>query len=156
MSKFVERISRIIAAAAVAVSGYIHAELYANHGYRYIHVIGAAFLLQASAGFAVALLLVVTDSAVIRLGAIGVVVGALSGFFASRTIGVAGFTEHGFTPSPEAALSVFVEGLALGLLVATEIRRRHLLAARRVAPYPPRTSQDALDRVQEPVDRRSH
>jgi hypothetical protein len=114
-------VARVVAAAMLATSAYIHAELYLNHGYRYIHVIGPAFLLQASAGFAVALLLLVTGSPVIRLLAIGVAFGALGGFVMSRTVGVAGFTERGFTPSPEAVISVAVELSAIAVLVAVQI-----------------------------------
>ncbi|GAA4225723.1 hypothetical protein FHR32_002282 [Streptosporangium album] len=63
--------ARLSTAAAIAVSGYIHADLYLNGGYRHIHIIG-----------------------------------------------IFGFTEHGFTPSPQAAISVIVEVAALLLLAA--------------------------------------
>jgi hypothetical protein len=36
--------ARLSTAAAIAVSGYIHADLYVNGGYRHIHIIGTAFL----------------------------------------------------------------------------------------------------------------
>ncbi|MFJ2030643.1 hypothetical protein [Streptosporangium sp. NPDC087985] len=49
--------ARLSTAAAIAVSGYIHADLYLNGGYRHIHIIGTAFLLQAGGAFAVTLLL---------------------------------------------------------------------------------------------------
>jgi hypothetical protein len=56
--------ARLSTAAAIAVSGYIHADLYLNGGYRHIHIIGTAFLLQAGGAFAVTLLLLVSDSAI--------------------------------------------------------------------------------------------
>jgi hypothetical protein len=107
---------RLSVAAALAVSSYIHADLYVSHGYRHIHVIGPAFLLQASAGFAVAALLLLRGIPMLRLAAAGVAVGALSGFVASRTVGVFGFVERGFTPSPDAAVSVIAEASTLLLL----------------------------------------
>ncbi|MET8050362.1 hypothetical protein ABZU75_22470 [Streptosporangium sp. NPDC005286] len=88
--------TRLSTAAAIAASGYIHADLYLNGGYRHIHIIGTAFLLQAGGAFAVTLLLLVSDSAIVRLGAAAVALGALGGFTLSRTIGIFGFTEHGF------------------------------------------------------------
>ncbi|MER6176321.1 hypothetical protein [Streptosporangium sp. NPDC001681] len=116
--------ARLSTAAAIAVSGYIHADLYLNGGYRHIHIIGTAFLLQAGGAFAVTLLLLVSDSAIVRLGAAAVALGTLGGFTLSRTIGIFGFTERGFTPSPQAAISVIVEVAALLLLAAWQLAVR--------------------------------
>jgi hypothetical protein len=116
--------ARLTTAAAIAVSAYIHADLYLSGGYRHIPTIGTAFLLQTSGGFAVTLLLLVTDSPVARLGAAAVALGALGGFTLSRTIGIFGFTEHGFAPSPQAAISVTVEVAALLLLAAWQLALR--------------------------------
>jgi hypothetical protein len=116
--------SRALLAAAVATSGYVHAALYIGHGYRHIHGVGPAFLLQASGGFAVAALLLVTRSPVIRLGALGVAIGALSGFLASRTFGIFGFTERGFAPAPWALLSVIAEVIAVLVVIVPAWRRR--------------------------------
>ncbi|MEU0480300.1 hypothetical protein ABZ260_14090 [Streptosporangium sp. NPDC006013] len=80
--------TRLSTAAAIAASGYIHADLYLNGGYRHIHIIGTAFLLQAGGAFAVTLLLLVSDSAIVRLGAAAVALGTLGGFTLSRTIGI--------------------------------------------------------------------
>jgi hypothetical protein len=107
---------RIAAAATLATSGYIHAQLYVT-GYRFLHVVGVLFLLQASVSFAVAALLLVGGPVYLRLAAAGAAAGALGGFLASRTIGVFGFTEKGWQPSPQSLLSVLVEVATL-LLVA--------------------------------------
>ncbi|MFD8815417.1 hypothetical protein ACFV23_28965 [Streptomyces sp. NPDC059627] len=105
-------------AATLAAGGYIHAQLYVD-GYRFIHVIGPLFLLQASASLALAaLLLVGTPPALLRAAAAGVALGALGGFTASRTVGVFGFTEHGLQPAPQAALTLLAETGTL-LLLAT-------------------------------------
>ncbi len=110
--------ARYAAAVAVAASGYVHADLYV-HGYRSIRWVGALFLLQASASLAVAILLALTASALIRLGAAGVAAGALIGFALSRTVGVFGFTERGLQPAPQALLSLIAEVAALLLLAFT-------------------------------------
>jgi hypothetical protein len=102
-------------AAATAVSGYIHADLYVS-GYRYIHWIGPLFLVQAAGSFAVAVLLPLTSSPIIRLGAAALAGGALAGFTLSRTVGILGFTEHGWQPSPQAPLAVAAEVFILVVL----------------------------------------
>ena len=81
------RTLRIAAAACLAVTGYIHADLYV-HGYRVIPFVGTAFLVQASASFAVALLLLVgavvtVEPWALRLAAVALAAGALAGFAAS-------------------------------------------------------------------------
>lgn len=109
---------RVLIAAALATSGYIHAQLYVS-GYRFIHVVGVLFLLQASASFALAALVLVGGPVYVRIGAAGAAAGALGGFVASRTVGVFGFIERGWQPSPQSLLSVLVEVAALLLLVPT-------------------------------------
>jgi hypothetical protein len=48
---------RILVAVATAVTGFVHANLYVDGGYRAIHVVGPSFLLLSSGAFAVAALL---------------------------------------------------------------------------------------------------
>lgn len=115
---FVRFVWRLAIAAAIAASGFIHAQLYLD-GYRFIHDIGVLFLVQASVSFAVAALLLVGSPAVLRIGAAGVALGALAGFAGSRTVGVFGFTERGFQPAPQSLISVLVEVAALVLLAPT-------------------------------------
>ncbi|MCX5339551.1 hypothetical protein [Streptomyces atratus] len=54
----------------LAASGYIHAQLYIA-GYRFIHVIGPLFLLQAGAAFAVASFLLLAAPVLLRIAAVG-------------------------------------------------------------------------------------
>ncbi|GGU52966.1 hypothetical protein GCM10010211_16950 [Streptomyces albospinus] len=119
---------RSATAATLAAGGYIHAQLYID-GYRFIHLIGPLFLLQASASFALAaLLLVGTPPLLLRTAAAGVALGALGGFTASRTVGVFGFTEHGLQPEPQAVLSLLAETgtlLLLAIWQVTLIRQPH-------------------------------
>jgi hypothetical protein len=118
---------RLAVAAGLAVSGYIHAELYV-HGYRVIPWIGPAFLLQASGSFAVAALLVLAGPVILRLGAAALAIGALAGFLLSRTVGIFGFTETGLQPAPQALISIIAETATLGLL-AVWLRMRGKAAA---------------------------
>lgn len=111
---------RVATATTTAVSGYIHAQLYVS-GYRFIHVVGVLFLLQASASFALAALLLVGGPLLLWLAAAGAAAGALGGFAASRTIGVFGFTERGWEPAPQSLISVLVEVGTLALVAPTLI-----------------------------------
>jgi hypothetical protein len=141
---------RLAIAVTLAASGYIHARLYLDE-YRFVHVVGALFLLQASASFAVAVLILIAAPLLLRAAAAGVALGALAGFTASRTVGVFGFTEHGLQPAPQALLSVMAETGTLLLVAvwqAAAIRqRRHARpqkdAPRRLRPSLRRTSPTA-------------
>lgn len=120
---------RGLTALATAVTGYVHANLYVDGGYRVIPTIGPAFLLLSSGAFAVAALLLIGSSPVLRLGAAAVAAGALGGFVMSRTAGVFGFTERGLQPAPQALVSLISELGALGLLVTWEVLLRRARAA---------------------------
>ncbi|MGW1199253.1 hypothetical protein ACWD4B_25955 [Streptomyces sp. NPDC002536] len=114
--RFLAPTLRSMTAATLAAGGYIHAQLYID-GYRFIHVIGPLFLLQASTSFALAVLLLIgIPPLLMRTAAAGVALGALGGFAASRTVGVFGFTEHGLQPEPQAVLSLLAETGTLLLL----------------------------------------
>ena len=120
---FAEVMTRIGIAAALAVSGISHAYLYI-HGYQHIPTIGAAFILQASVSFAVAVLILIGGPGWLRWAAAMVAGGALVAFVLSRTVGLFGFSERGWQPSPHAAVSVVAELLTVGLWVAYLIDRR--------------------------------
>ncbi|MGW0765359.1 hypothetical protein [Streptomyces sp. NPDC002676] len=130
-------------AATLAAGGYIHAELYIDE-YRFIHIVGPLFLLQASASFALALLLLIgTPPALLRAAVAGVALGVLGGFTASRTVGVFGFTEHGLQPAPQAFLSLLAE---TGTLLLLAIWQLTLTRQRRAARPPVRTPNWATAR----------
>ena len=109
---------RVGLAASLTVSAASHAYLYV-HGYQHIPTIGAAFLIQASVSFALALLLVVGGPVWLRWAAAAVAGGSLVAFVLSRTVGVAGFSEHGWDPSPYAVGSVSAEVVTLMLWAVT-------------------------------------
>jgi hypothetical protein len=120
---FADVMTRIGIAAAMAVSGISHAYLYI-HGYQHIPTIGAAFILQASVSFAVAVLILIGGPGWLRWAAALVAGGALVAFVLSRSVGLFGFSERGWQPSPHAAVSVVAELLTVGLWVAYLIDRR--------------------------------
>jgi hypothetical protein len=120
---FADIMTRIGIAAAMAVSGISHAYLYI-HGYQHIPTIGAAFILQASVSFAVAVLILIGGPGWLRWAAALVAGGALVAFVLSRSVGLFGFSERGWQPSPHAAVSVVAELLTVGLWVAYLIDRR--------------------------------
>jgi hypothetical protein len=105
---------RLAMAAALAVTGISHAYLYV-HGYQHIPTIGTAFVVQASVSFALAVLILIGGPAWLQWAAAAVSGGALGAFVLSRTVGLFGFSETGWEPSPHAAISVVAEVLAVGL-----------------------------------------
>jgi hypothetical protein len=118
---------RVAIAAALAVSGISHAYLYI-HGYRHVPNIGTAFLLQASVSVAVAVLLVVGGPGWLRWAAAALAGGSLVAFALSRTVGVLGFTERGWQPSPHAAISAVAEVLTVVLWAVWLFSRRAAVA----------------------------
>ncbi|MFI1370336.1 hypothetical protein [Streptomyces griseochromogenes] len=127
---------RSASAVPLAAGGYIHAQLYVDE-YRFIRVIGSLFLLQASASFALAaLLLMGTPPLLLRAAAAGVTLGALAGFTASRTVGLFGFTEHGLQPTPQAVLSLLTE---TGTLLLLAIWQMTVASQHRATRSPGRT-----------------
>ncbi|WP_156659125.1 hypothetical protein [Mycobacterium sp. 852002-53434_SCH5985345] len=103
---------RIGLATSLVISASSHAYLYV-HGYRHIPDIGAAFLIQASASFAIALLILLGGPGWLRWAGAAVAGGSLIAFGLSRTIGIMGFSEQGWQPAPHAAISVTAEVLTV-------------------------------------------
>ncbi|HEY0804777.1 MAG TPA: hypothetical protein VGD84_06925 [Pseudonocardiaceae bacterium] len=115
---------RLATAACLAATGYLHTDLYL-HGYRAIPFVGLSFLLLASGSFAVAMLLLMSGSPVLRLLAAGLAAGALLGFLASRTVGLFGFSERGLDPAPQSLLSLLFEFGVLAALAFSLVAGRH-------------------------------
>jgi hypothetical protein len=114
---------RIAFAASLALSAASHAYLYV-HGYRHIPDIGTAFLIQASVSFAIALLILLGGPEWLRWAGTAVAGGSLVAFALSRTVGVLGFSERGWDPTPHAAISVCAEALTVLLWAGVLIGRR--------------------------------
>ncbi|MBV8861056.1 MAG: hypothetical protein JO259_04225 [Mycobacterium sp.] len=119
---------RIGIAAALAVSGISHAYLYI-HGYQHVPDIGTAFAVQASVSFAIAALILVGGPEWLRWAAAMVAGGSLVAFALSRTVGLFGFSERGWQPSPHAVVSLIAELLIVALWAA-HLAHRSRLGAR--------------------------
>jgi hypothetical protein len=103
---------RLGLALSLVVSATSHAYLYI-HGYQHIPKIGTAFQIQASIFFALAVLILVGGPGWLRWVAAAGAGGSLAAFVLSRTVGLFGFTEFGWEPSPYAASSVVAEVLTV-------------------------------------------
>jgi plastocyanin len=130
-------VARLVAAAAVLVSGLVHLQLYFD-GYRDFSDanFGRSFMLNAVASVVLAVALVFRREVIVRLAAAGLLVGTLIAFALSRSdVEVFGFTETGLNPSPQATVALVAEivGLvALGLTFVPRIgagRELRLVAA---------------------------
>jgi hypothetical protein len=118
---------RIAGTALLAGMGWIHLHLWLD-GYRSIDWIGPAFLLNAIAGFGLAVLLLVTPRPLLKwVAALGslTALGTIGGLLLATTVGLFGFKE-----STDASFwweSFWVEVAAivvLGALAALAARRR--------------------------------
>jgi hypothetical protein len=118
---------RIGLGLSLAVSATSHAYLYI-HGYQHIPMIGNAFLIQASVSFALALLIIIGGPGWLQWVAAAVAGGSLVAFALSRTVGLFGFSERGWDPSPHAVISVAAEVLTVLLWAGA------LLGSRRPRP----------------------
>jgi hypothetical protein len=114
----------------LAISAASHAYLYI-HGYQHIPMIGTAFLIQASVSFSLALLIVAGGPWWVQWAAAAVAGGSLVAFVLSRTVGVFGFLERGWDPSPHAAVSVAAEVLTVLLWAGALVRGSALVRWRR-------------------------
>ncbi len=125
-----QRTARVLAAAFVAVSGYIHYDLWVG-GYQGIRYIGPLFLVNVAASAVAAIGLVVTRDFRVSLAAIGLTLGTLVSLVLSRTTGLVGFMESAWTTD---ALAIVAAGV--GALVAVAVvqfggtRRLELIPAR--------------------------
>ena len=117
-------------AASLLVSAVIHAYLYV-HGYQHIPAIGTAFLIQASVGFALALLIAVGGPGWLSWAAAALAGGSLVAFVLSRTTGLFGFSEHGWDPAPHAVISVAAEVLTVLLWASALVGAGALVRWRR-------------------------
>jgi hypothetical protein len=84
---------RLVAAAAVLVSAVVHLKLWFD-GFRDLHVVGPAFLLNAVGGLVIAVLLVTWRHWVPAFLAAGFGASTLGAFIIATTVGLFGVHEH--------------------------------------------------------------
>jgi hypothetical protein len=123
---FKDLLLRVGIAVSLVVSAISHAHLYV-HGYQHIPTIGTGFLLQASVSFALAALIMVGGPFWLSWAAAAAAGGSLVAFVLSRTVGLVGFTERGWDPSPYAVISVGAEVATVVLCIASRrfVTSRH-------------------------------
>jgi predicted lipoprotein with Yx(FWY)xxD motif len=120
---------RVAGAGLLAATAAIHLDLYLT-GYNTIHVIGPLFLLQVIAGFALAVLVLVTPlvarsswlpaAAAAALGA-GFAIATLGGYLLSLWIGLFGFREIRTTAGIVAGILEIAAFAVLALLVVISV-----------------------------------
>lgn len=120
---------RIGVAATMAVSGLIHAYLYTGD-YQHIPHVGTAFLVQGSVFCALALLILAGGPVWLGWAGAAASVASLAAFALSRTIGLLGFTEHGWE-APYGPITVIAQVLTVILVAATALRTRAVSGATR-------------------------
>jgi hypothetical protein len=114
---------RILTAAGALVSGVVHLKLWFD-GFRDIHVIGPAFMLNAVAGVVIAVLLVTWRHWLPLLLAIGFGASTLGAFVVSATVGLFGMHEMW---TGGAVLTAAVSEVVVVLGGATALLREHPL-----------------------------
>ena len=113
---------RGVTAAGLLLSADVHLFLYVQ-GYRDIEVVGPLFLLNAVAGFALGLLVLVWRHWLPLLGAVGFSVATLGAFYLSTTVGFFAVEETlGGVQQVTAAVSEWVA--LVGVLLALVVERR--------------------------------
>ncbi len=108
---------RLLGAGLLVAMAWLHLHLW-DLGYRYIHVIGPLFLVNAVAGFAVALALLVVPGRLLPWIALAgglLALGTLGGLVLSTTTGLFGFEET--WQATDVPQSVAVEAAAAVLLL---------------------------------------
>ena len=119
-------ILRVVGAVLLAAMAWIHWDLWLD-GYRTVDVIGPAFLLNAVAGFALAVVLLVVPRRLLwpaaALGAL-TALGSLAALLLSTTVGLFGFVES--TAAPLWWETFWIEAAAVVVLavLAVVARRR--------------------------------
>ncbi|MDP5183520.1 hypothetical protein QOZ88_12815 [Blastococcus sp. BMG 814] len=117
---------RLVGAVLLAVMGWLHLDLWLD-GYRTIDVIGPAFVLNAIAGFGLALLLLVAPRRWLWLAAaLGALtaLGTLTALLLSTTVGLFGFVESSAAPLWWETFWVELAAVVVLAVLAVDARRR--------------------------------
>ena len=124
------RMLRLVGAVLVLIGGAVHLKL--NLDDYGTEDIARTFAINAGASALVAAYLVLRDDILGPLAGIAVSVGTLIAFGLSRQgEGILDFRETGFNPSPDAAVTVVVEALALVVLILAAIQTQRVTSSPR-------------------------
>ena len=124
--------TRALTAAAVLISAGIHLRLWFD-GFRDLHVVGPAFMLNAVAGVVIAVALIAWQHWLPALLAVGFGLSTLGAFIISATVGLYGVHEvwSGAYVLGAAASEVVAILGGTALLLASTSQTEHRLAVRR-------------------------
>ncbi len=124
------RMLRLVGAVLVLIGGAVHLKL--NLDDYGTADIARTFAINAGASALVAAYLVLRDDILGPLAGIAVSLGTLIAFGLSRQgEGILDFRETGFNPSPDAAVTVVVEALALVVLILAAIQTQRVTSSPR-------------------------
>jgi hypothetical protein len=115
-----DSVLRRLAAIAILVAGGTHFDLWLEHGYRHVHVIGPLFLLNAVSAAVFALLLAWRGGTLVELAGLGYAAATLTAFFVSVYHGLFGFVE--VLDGTAQTIAALAEGTALVLLALSLAR----------------------------------
>lgn len=118
------RIARLAAATFVLAGGYIHFDLWRD-GYRAIEYIGPLFVANAVVSVLLVLALLLRPDVRVAVAGVAFSVGSLAALVLSRTIGLLGFTERGWSD-----MAVQATTAEIGAIVAIAL----VMVARRPTP----------------------
>jgi hypothetical protein len=116
MSRLTVLVLRVLAAAAIAIGGYAHYDLYQNVGYKHAPV-GTMFLLDFIASLVIAVLLLVGPRRIVAFLGFGVSFLTLAAFILSRGPGVPTFSGTTFKESGLTPQSTHLLGVEIALVV---------------------------------------
>jgi hypothetical protein len=109
---------RVASAVGCVLIGALHLRLYFD-SYRHIDDVGRSFIVNAIAAAVAAVIVLVWPNRLAYLAPLLLANATLVAFGLSRTDrGIFNFTERGWTPSPDAVLSVVIEIVTALLAVA--------------------------------------
>jgi hypothetical protein len=112
----------LVASTLMVVSGSIHLYLW-DIAYRHVATLGPLFLAQTATAFVGAVILAVTRSVVVMVGAALFLVSTIGGFILAATVGLFGFTLPVVTVWAYLSLGAEALGAAiLALLVSRAVR----------------------------------
>ena len=116
------RIARIAAATFVLAGGYIHLDLWRN-GYRAIDYIGPLFVANAVVSVLLVVALLLRPDARVAVAGVVFSVASLAALVLSRTTGLLGFTERGWSDMAVRATTAEI-GAVVAIALVVVARRR--------------------------------
>ena len=116
-------LSRLPTATLLAVTGYVHFDLWRN-GYRALPNVGVLFLLTTITAAILAVLVLARPIRLVLVAVAAFSAASLGGLLLSRTtIGVVGYTEAGWSQDATATLAAEVGAVVAAAVLAVEVAR---------------------------------